>query len=191
MNAYIEFLEKYNMSRFKDFGTYLKWSLKNVKITSKNPKGKMTQKQFADVIGYRDETIRRWIYNISIPRADSFGACAIALSRVRGIHTSTILQEMFLSLGYDFLEGEKNMIRPTSNHVVIRQNVAAETTASGLITGEKVKPFDGEVIAVGKECLAVSVGQTVIFAKFSGTELEIDGVEYLIIRETELLAIKE
>ena len=83
------------------------------------------------------------------------------------------------------------MIRPTSNHVVIKQNAAQETTASGLITGTKAKPYDGEVIAVGRECLTVKKGQTVIFAKFSGTELDVEGDSYLIIRETELLAIKE
>lgn len=108
MSAYTNSLEKFKMSRFKNFGSYLKWSLKNVKITEKHPKGKMTQKQFSNVIGYRDETIRRWIYNISLPRADSFAACAIALSRVRGLDTSTILQEMFLALGYDFLKGEND-----------------------------------------------------------------------------------
>ncbi len=86
-------------------------------------------------------------------------------------------------------------IRPLSDRVVIKP-VAAETqTASGLYIPDsaKEKPQYGEVIAVGKgtkdEPTTVKIGDKVLYGKFSGTELRLNGGDYLIMRESDILAI--
>ena len=86
-------------------------------------------------------------------------------------------------------------IRPLSDRVVIKP-VAAETqTASGLYIPDsaKEKPQNGEVIAVGKgtkdEPTTVKIGDKVLYGKFSGTELRLNGGDYLIMRESDILAI--
>lgn len=86
-------------------------------------------------------------------------------------------------------------ITPLSDRVVIEQ-VAAETkTASGLYIPDsaKEKPQQGKVVAVGKgtkdEPMTVKVGDTVLYGKFSATDIKIDGKDYLIMRESEIFAI--
>ncbi|MBF0237933.1 MAG: co-chaperone GroES [SAR324 cluster bacterium] len=92
------------------------------------------------------------------------------------------------------------MIRPMQDRVVIKRVVAEEKTASGLFIPDsaKEKPQEGEVIAVGKgkrqnngERIApgVSKGDRVLFSKYAGTEIKFDGVEYLIMREDDLLGV--
>ena len=88
---------------------------------------------------------------------------------------------------------------PLGDRVVIKQLVAEETTKSGIvIPGQnKEKPQQAEVIAVGpggmvegKEVkMEVKVGDKVIYSKYSGTEVEFDGVKYLIMRQSDILAI--
>ena len=74
--------------------------------------------------------------------------------------------------------------------------MAAETkTASGIIIPDnaKEKPQKGKVVAVGNgtkdEKMTVSVGDTVLYGKYSGTELKLEGQDYLIMRESDILAI--
>ncbi len=90
---------------------------------------------------------------------------------------------------------------PLGDRVVLKQLVAEETTKSGIvITGQaKEKEQQAEVIAVGpggivdgKEVtMQVKVGDKVIFAKYSGTEVKIDDVEYIIVKQNDILAIVE
>ncbi|MCJ7688424.1 MAG: co-chaperone GroES [Clostridiaceae bacterium] len=92
-------------------------------------------------------------------------------------------------------------IRPLSDRVLIKRLEAEETTKSGiLIAGaSKEKPQEAEVIAVGPGKvedgnvikMEVNVGDVVLFAKYSGSEIKYDGTEYIILKQEELLAIIE
>ena len=88
---------------------------------------------------------------------------------------------------------------PLGDRVVLKQVAAEETTKSGIVlTGQtKEKPQQAEVVAVGpggvvdgKEvAMMVSVGDKVIYSKYSGTEVELDGVEYLVVKQSDILAV--
>lgn len=92
-------------------------------------------------------------------------------------------------------------LRPLGDRVVLKQLVAEETTKSGIVlTGQaKEKPQEAEVIAVGpggvvegKEVkMEVTVGQKVIYSKYSGTEVKLDGEEFIIVRQSDILAVVE
>ena len=92
-------------------------------------------------------------------------------------------------------------LKPLSDRVVIKMVEAEETTMSGIILAgaAKEKPQVAEVIAVGpggvvdgKEVeMTVSVGQKVITSKYSGTEVKVDGEEYMIVRVGDILAVVE
>jgi len=86
-------------------------------------------------------------------------------------------------------------IKPLSDRVVI-EPVAAETqTASGIFIPDtaKEKPQKGTVVAVGNgskdHVMTVKIGETVLYGKYAGTELKLDGRDYLIMREDDILAI--
>jgi chaperonin GroES len=83
--------------------------------------------------------------------------------------------------------------QPLGNRVLIKREEQTNTTASGIIIPDsaKEKPLEGKVIAVGKEALddGISEGDIVVFAKFSGLEITIDGTEYLILVSKEILGI--
>lgn len=93
------------------------------------------------------------------------------------------------------------MIRPVGDRVVIEPIEKDETTASGIVIPDsaKEKPQEGMIVAVGnrrnekgeKEELDVKVGDRVIFAKYAGTELKHEDKEYLIMRESDILAIMD
>ena len=86
-------------------------------------------------------------------------------------------------------------IKPLADRVLIEPVAAEQTTASGIIIPDtaKEKPQRGKVIAVGTgkpdEPLTVKVGDTVLYGKYSGTELSVDGNDYLIMRESDIFAI--
>ena len=88
-------------------------------------------------------------------------------------------------------------LQPLADRVVIKMVEAEETTKSGIIlTGSaKEKPQVAEVIAVGPGVkdnkMQVKVGDKVITSKFSGTEVKIEGNEYIIVKENDILAIDE
>lgn len=92
-------------------------------------------------------------------------------------------------------------IKPLSDRVVIKMTEAEETTKSGIILAgsAKEKPQVAEIVEVGpgglvdgKEVqMTVTKGQRVLISKYSGTEVKIDGVEYTIIRQGDILAIVE
>lgn len=92
-------------------------------------------------------------------------------------------------------------IKPLADRVVIRMVEAEETTKSGIIlTGAaKEKPQIAEVLAVGpggivdgKEVtMELAVGNKILINKYAGTEVKVDGQEYIIVRQSEVLAIVE
>lgn len=86
-------------------------------------------------------------------------------------------------------------IKPLADRVLIEPAPAETKTASGLIIPDnaKEKPQKGTVIAAGKgtrdEPITVKVGDTVLYGKYAGTELKLEGTDYLIMRESDILAI--
>jgi chaperonin GroES len=85
-------------------------------------------------------------------------------------------------------------LQPLSDRVLVKPAAAEQKTASGIIIPDsaKEKPLKGEVIAVGPgtkdEVMQVSVGDTVLYGKYSGTEIEVDGDKLLIMRQSDILA---
>ncbi|MFT3786495.1 MAG: co-chaperone GroES [Tepidisphaeraceae bacterium] len=93
-------------------------------------------------------------------------------------------------------------LKPLNDRIVVKQASAEEKTKSGIILPDaaKEKPTQGKVIAVGsgklddngkRHALNVEVGQTVYYGKYSGTEVEVDGTKYVILRESDVLGVLE
>ncbi len=91
-------------------------------------------------------------------------------------------------------------IKPLGDRVVIRPASREEMTKSGIVLPDtaKEKPQEGEIIAVGtgrvldsgeRQPLEVQVGDRAMYAKYAGTEIKLDGEEYLILRESDILAL--
>ena len=95
------------------------------------------------------------------------------------------------------------MLKPLQDHVVIQPIVQEEKTSSGIYlpdTAHKDKPQTGRVIAIGSGKLMdngtrvaseLNVGDEVVFAKYVGSEVSLDGVDYIIMKETDVLAVLE
>ncbi|MET3506457.1 co-chaperone GroES [Halalkalibacter oceani] len=92
------------------------------------------------------------------------------------------------------------MLKPLGDRIVIELVESEEKTASGIVLPDsaKEKPQEGKVIAVGtgrvtdngeRIALEVSEGDSIIFSKYAGTEVKYDNKEYLILRESDVLAI--
>jgi len=93
-------------------------------------------------------------------------------------------------------------IRPLHDRIIVKRLDEEEKTKGGIIIPDsaKEKPMEGEVIAVGKGKRAddgkmlkmdVKAGDRVLFSKYAGTEVKIDGVEHLIMREDDILGVIE
>src|SRR5215470_1749842 len=93
-------------------------------------------------------------------------------------------------------------LRPLGDRIVVKALARETVTKSGIVLPDtaKEKPQEGEVLAVGpgkvldngkRVTLEISVGQKVLFAKYAGTEVKIDGEEYLILRESDIMGIVE
>lgn len=91
-------------------------------------------------------------------------------------------------------------VKPLGDRVLVKQLEAKEQTRGGILLPDtaKEKPHEGEVIAVGQgkktddgKTIAISVkaGDKILYGKYSGTEITVDGEEYLIIREDDIVAI--
>ena len=86
-------------------------------------------------------------------------------------------------------------IRPLADRVLVIPTPAEERTIGGIIIPDtaKEKPLKGEVVAVGNgtkdEEMIVKVGDTILYGKYAGTELELEGTKYLIMRQSDILAI--
>lgn len=92
--------------------------------------------------------------------------------------------------------------RPLHDHVLVKRLEAEEEVQGGIIIPDtaKEKPQEGEVLAVGpgkiqedgsRRALAVTVGNKVLFGKYAGTEITLDGEELLVMRESDLLGVME
>ncbi len=97
-------------------------------------------------------------------------------------------------------KGAKDKILPLADRVVVQALEETEQMRGGLYIPDtaKEKPMQGKIVAVGPGKLSdeneriapdVAVGQTVLYGKYSGTEVSVDGQEYLILRESDILAI--
>lgn len=88
-------------------------------------------------------------------------------------------------------------IKPLADRVLIKPAPAEEKTASGFIIPDsaKEKPLRGEVLAAGNgtkdETMVLKAGDQVLYGKYAGTELEIDGEKLLIMRQSDVLAVIE
>ena len=93
-------------------------------------------------------------------------------------------------------------IKPLSDRVIVKAEAAEEKTASGIILPDtaKEKPQEGEVVAVGPGAknedgkiapMDVKIGDIVLFGKWSGTEVKIDGKEYSIMKESDIMGISK
>ena len=92
------------------------------------------------------------------------------------------------------------LLKPLGDRIIIEQVESEEKTASGIVLPDsaKEKPQEGRVVAVGsgrvlesgeRVALEVSEGDKVIYSKYAGTEVKVEGKEYLILREADVLAI--
>ncbi len=93
-------------------------------------------------------------------------------------------------------------LRPLHDRVVVRRIEEEQKTAGGILIPDtaKEKPTKGEVVAVGSgkvlddgnvRALSVKVGEKVLFGKYAGNEIEIDGEEFVVMREDDLMAVIE
>ena len=86
-------------------------------------------------------------------------------------------------------------IKPLADRVLVVPAPAEEKTIAGIIIPDtaKEKPLKGEVVAVGNgtkdEEMIVKVGDTVLYGKYAGTEIDLDGVKYLIMSQSDVLAV--
>lgn len=88
-------------------------------------------------------------------------------------------------------------LKPLADRVIVQPTAAEEVTASGIIIPDsaKEKPLKGTVIAVGQgtkdEEMIVKEGDRVLYGKFAGTEIDLDGDKVLVMRQSEILAVIE
>ncbi|MEA4882082.1 MAG: co-chaperone GroES [Clostridia bacterium] len=94
------------------------------------------------------------------------------------------------------------MLKPCADRVLVKPSTEEDRTAGGIVLPDtaKERPQWGEVIAVGpgkwdeegkrRVPVDVKVGDKVVYAKYGGTEVKVDGDEYLILRESDILAVK-
>lgn len=86
-------------------------------------------------------------------------------------------------------------IKPLADRVLVKPAAAEEKTVAGIIIPDtaKEKPLKGEVLAVGNgtkdEEMVLNVGDTVLYGKYAGNEVELDGEKYLIMRQSDVLAV--
>lgn len=114
---------------------------------------------------------------------------------VLGIHPSNSYRLLFI-----IRSSEVAKIRPVGDRVVVKPAAKEEVTKSGIVIPDtaKEKPQEGIVIAVGsgrlldngeRAAIDIKEGDRVLFAKYGGTEFKLDGEEYLVLKESDVLAI--
>ena len=88
-------------------------------------------------------------------------------------------------------------LKPLADRVLIQPTPAEETTLAGIIIPDsaKEKPLKGTVVAAGNgtkdDAMVLKEGDTVLYGKYSGTEIELDGEKYLIMRQSDVLGVFE
>jgi chaperonin GroES len=115
-----------------------------------------------------------------------------------------VLIRFYFLFNYRFKEERSKAmeIKPLQDRVLVERIEKEEKTAGGIIIPDtaKEKPAEGKVVAVGPGktteegkviALDVEVGDHILFAKYAGTEVKVDGVEYLLMREEEILGVIE
>jgi len=87
--------------------------------------------------------------------------------------------------------GGNMQLTPLADRLVLKRVEATQKTKSGIVLPDtaKEKPEEGEVVAAGKEVKEVKEGDKVLFSKYAPTEVKVEGVEYLIVKEEDVLAI--
>jgi chaperonin GroES len=118
---------------------------------------------------------------------------------------STLQRKVLTQISHFHISGGNQQmakIKPLGDKVLVQPNTGNETTAGGIVLPDSAKerPQEGKVIAVGpgrtldngeKAAINVKEGDTVVYSKYGGTEIKLDGEEYLILDESSLLAVKE
>src|SRR3954451_24291540 len=100
------------------------------------------------------------------------------------------------------IRGTKMKLRPLQDRVIVKQSEAEEKTKSGILLPDtaKEKPTRGKVIAVGPGKfddkgkpmeIGLRVGDTIYYGKYSGTDIEVDGQKFVILRESDVLGVLE
>ncbi len=93
-------------------------------------------------------------------------------------------------------------IRPLNDRILVKRMASEEMSAGGIIIPDsaKEKPAEGEIVAVGpgklsekgeRVAMDVKVGDVVLFSKYGGTDIKLDGVDFLIMREDDILGVVE
>ena len=93
-------------------------------------------------------------------------------------------------------------LNPLNDRIVVKQLEAEETTKSGIVLPDaaKEKPTRGTIVAVGpgklgdngtRAAVSVKKGETVVYGKYSGTEIEVEGDKFVLLRESDLLGVLE
>lgn len=96
---------------------------------------------------------------------------------------------------FNQLNNTEMTIKPLADRVLVKPTAPEEKTASGIIIPDsaKEKPLKGSVVAVGNgtkdEEMVVKTGDNVLYGKYAGTEIDFDGEKYLIMRQSDILAI--
>lgn len=92
-----------------------------------------------------------------------------------------------------------NKLRPIGDRIIVQPDATEEKTSFGLILQETTKPNTGKVVAVGvarnkdgsSRALDISIGDRVMYGKYSGQSFKIDGIEYLTMREDDVIGVIE
>ncbi len=96
----------------------------------------------------------------------------------------------------------KANIKPIGSHVIVQRSTAADVSKGGIVLPEKAKdkPKEGTIVAVGngkmmedgkRQAMQVKSGDRVLFSSYAGTEVKVAGDEYLVVEETDILAVIE
>jgi len=96
----------------------------------------------------------------------------------------------------------KATIKPIGSHVIVQRSSAADVSKGGIVLPEKAKdkPKEGTIVAVGngkmledgkRQQMQVKTGDRVLFSSYAGTEVKVAGDEYLVVEETDILAVIE
>jgi chaperonin GroES len=96
----------------------------------------------------------------------------------------------------------KTPIKPLGSHIIVQRASASDKSTGGIIIPEKAKdkPKEGKVIAVGngkvmesgkRQTMQLKAGDKVLFSSYAGTEVKLDGEEYLVMEETDIFAVIE
>ncbi len=96
----------------------------------------------------------------------------------------------------------KTNLKPIGSHVIVARSSAAETSKGGIIIPEKgkEKPKEGKILAIGngkmledgkRQAMQVKAGDRVLFSSYAGTEVKVGGEDYLVMEESDILAVIE